>query len=204
MRTQTLGDKRDFVSVHVRNAEASTTIGRGRPVVLVMNGTEDGFAVVLPSSSSAAKYNAFKYGVALEDITAGQIGNVQLEGLCNYVIMSLQTRANTSGGSSFSTAETVALGEMLAINTVNNFFSTVAATVAAASSDAQTLTRANDVPGFIAQSLASAAGLATSTSETRTVITQAVKAMLRMLQVLNFCRERANFRCQIGPRLTNK
>jgi len=182
MRSQTLGDKRDFFSARVRSAEASATIGRGRPVCLAINGTEDGLAVVLPSSKSAGHANVFKYGVALADILPGQLGEVQLYGLCNYVIMSLQTRANTSGGSSFSTADSITdLGVLLSLNTVNNFFSTVASTVAAASSDAQTLSKVNDLPGFLAQTIASAAGIATGTGETRTVITQAVKAFLRML-----------------------
>lgn len=181
MRSQTLGDKREFFATHIRNAEASTTIPKGTPAALVFNGTEDGFAAVLPSTAGAAKMVASRFGVALDDILAGQVGEVQLYGLCNYVIMSLQTRANTSGASSFSTADTVALLVALSINTVNNFFSTKASTTAFASTDVFTLSAFQDNPGFIAQSLASVAGIATSTSETRTVVTQAVKAFLRMM-----------------------
>ncbi len=181
MRSQTLGDKRDFLSSHVRNAESTATIPRGTPCALIMNGTEDGFAVVLPSSSSAAKLSAFRFGVALDDILAGQTGEVQLAGLCNYVVVSVQTRASTTGAASWSTADTVALGVLLSINSVNNFFSTRPSTIAAASSDNQTLSVVNDIVGFLGQSLASAAASATTTADSRTVITQAAKAYLRMM-----------------------
>ncbi len=181
MRSQTLGDKRDFLSIKVRNDESSATISRGYPVLLQCDGTEDGLAVVLPSSGSAGEAQQQRYGVAMDDILAGQIGEVMIWGLCNYVVLSLQTRANTSGGSSFSTAETVALFNALVINTVNNFFSTAASVSTIASDAAYALSAFSDPPGFIAQSLASAAGIATGTGETRSVITQAVKAFLRMM-----------------------
>ena len=126
MRFQSLGDKAGFISEHVRNAEASATIPKGTPVALVLNATEDGFAVVLPSTAGATKTHLGKYGVALDDILAGQIGEVQLAGVCRYAIMSLQTRANTSGGSTFGTADTVPLLAVLSVNSVNNFFSTKA------------------------------------------------------------------------------
>lgn len=179
MRIKTVGNRGDSIILVAKSAEASATIPAGTPVALAMNGTEDGLAVVLPSSSSAAKINTFRFGVAIRDIAAGSVGEVCSFGVCN-VRLSLQTRANTSGGSSFSTADTVALGQYLTVNSAANCFSTLAQSVAAASSDAQTLS--NYVPLVaIGQSLASAAGIATSTSETRTAVTQLVKAFLRMM-----------------------
>lgn len=181
MTSQTQGDKRDFLATRIRNAEASATIPRGAPVILAMNGTEDGFAVVLPSSSSAAKIAMFFYGVATDDILAGQIGTIQREGLCNKIKIELQTRANTSGGSSFSTADTLLLAALLGIDSAGNCFKTVASTVAAASSDNQTLSIANQAFGALANSINSQAGIATSTSETRLTVTTFAKAMLRLM-----------------------
>lgn len=181
MRTQTLGDKRDFIAARVRNAEATATIPRGTPVALVLNATEDGLAVVLPSTAGAAKCTAVRFGVALDDILAGQLGEVQSYGLCNYVILVVNSRANTSGGSSFSSKDTLALLVALSIDTVNNAFSTKASTTAFASTDAFSLSAFQDNGAVLAQTVASLAAIATSTNETRSVITQAVKAFLRMM-----------------------
>jgi hypothetical protein len=41
MNSQTLGDKRDFISSRIKNAEASASIPKGTPVVLALNGTDD-------------------------------------------------------------------------------------------------------------------------------------------------------------------
>ncbi len=181
MRYQTLGDKRGFIADHVRNAEASTTIPKGTPCILAMNGTEDGFAVVLPSSSSAAKIQAFYWGVATDDILAGAIGEVQRSGFCRYAKVRVRTRANTSGGSSWSTVDTQVLGALLTIDSVNNCFVTAADTVAAASSDNQTLSNVLLNAGRLGESLNSVAGVATSTADSLTVSTVAAKAFLRMM-----------------------
>lgn len=181
MRIKQNGPLGDKIICVAKNAEASATIPLGTPVALAFNGTDDGLAVVLPSSSSAAKLNAFRFGVAVRDIAAGTVGEVQTYGLCNKVLLALQTRAGTSGGSSFASVDTVAQGVLLSINSVGNVFSTMAQTVAAASSDNQTLS--NFDPGRIAlaQSIASAAGVATASTYTITQITQYVKAFLRMM-----------------------
>lgn len=181
MRIKTVGNLGDKVICVAKSAEASASIPIGTPVALVMNATEDGLAVVLPSTSSAAKIVAFRYGVAVQDIAAGQVGEVQLFGVCPNVKLTLQTRANTSGGSSFSTADTVALGVLLTVFSAGNCFSTIAQTVAFASTDGFSLSNYEPTKAAIGQSLASAAGIATSSTETRTIITQTVKAFLRMM-----------------------
>ena len=180
MRIKQVGNKADRLCVTVKNAESSSTIYAGTPVALVANGTDDGLAVVLPATSTAAKLAGFQYGVAIQDITAGKVGEVCVFGVCN-VKLTLQTRANTSGGSSFSTADTVALGALLTINSAANAFSTIANTVAYASTDALSLSNYEAARGAIFQSVASAAGIATATSETRLTITQSVKAFIRMM-----------------------
>lgn len=181
MRAKQVGNKRDQIFVVGRNAESSASIPRGTPVALVVNGTNDGLDVVLPSTSSAAKISAFRYGVATRDMAAGDVADIQIFGFCDYVLLTLQTRANTSGGSSFSTADTVALGAALTVFSAANCFSTIANTVAFASTDAFTLSNFEPAKAAIGQSLASTAGIATATSETRTAITQGVKAFLRMM-----------------------
>lgn len=180
MRIKQVGNKADRICVTVKNAESSSTIYAGTPVALVANGTDDGLAVVLPATSTAAKIAAFQYGVAIQDIAAGRVGEVCVFGVCN-VKLTLQTRANTSGGSSFSTADTVALGNALTIFSAGNVFSTIAQTAAVASTDALTLSNFEAAKAAIFQSVASAAGVATGTAETRTIITQSVKAFIRMM-----------------------
>lgn len=180
MTFQTLGDKREFISTRVRNAEASATISRGMPVVLAINATEDGLAVVLPSSKNAAQAILFKFGVALDDITAGQLGNVQNWGVCNYVALVRQTRGASTDV--WATQQTLGLSVGLAINTVNNFLSSISdSTATQASNAAVSLTDALIAAAFMAQTLASFASSASSTADSRTAITVGVKAFLRMM-----------------------
>jgi len=180
MRFKQVGNKRDTICLVAQNME-TVAIPLGSPVALRYSGTNDGLEIVLPSSSSAGKLVAFQYGVALGSIAASQMGEVQIFGECDNVLLTLQTRANTSGGSSFSTAQTVALGELLTIVSAANAFSTIASTVAFASTDVFSLSNFTPARAAIGQSLASSAGIATSTSETRTAVTQLVKAFLRMM-----------------------
>ncbi len=184
MKFQTLGDKKEKIIQRVKNAETTLTIAKGTPVILTMTGTDDGLAVVLPRTAGQAKANAFIFGVALDDIVAGAMGDVQSWGVCDYVKLCVQSRSQSTGANTIPTADTVALGAMLLLVTdsrVGDCFSTVADTVAAASNADQTLTRNNNAIAFLGQSIASAAAIATSTSETRLAVTQAVKAFLRMM-----------------------
>lgn len=184
MRTNSLGNGKEKIINRVKNAETSATIPRGVPVVLTMTGTDDGLAVVLPGTAGAAKAAAFAFGVALDDIVAGAFGDVQSYGVCDYVKLCLQSRSQSTGANTIPTADTVALGAQLLLVTdtrLGGAFSTIASTVAAASSDAQTLTRNNLQNGFLGQSIASVDSLPTSTSETRLAVTQAVKAFLRFM-----------------------
>lgn len=174
MRTQTLGDKRDFAASRIRNDEASATILRGQPVILSVDGTEDGLAVVLPSSGSAGRLLSFYYGVALDDVAAGQLGEVQRDGLCNYAILVRQTRSSSTV--SWATEDTMATGILLEANTVNNYFSSGVTTIASAATFGM-----KQYYAWLAQSLASYAGSASATSDTRTALTTAVKAFLRGL-----------------------
>ena len=45
MRAKFVGNKSDAISVVIKNAESSAAIPIGTPVVLAINGTDDGLAV---------------------------------------------------------------------------------------------------------------------------------------------------------------
>lgn len=179
MNSQTLGDKRDFGSSRIRNDEASTSLVKGQPVILTLDGTEDGLAVVLPSTAGATKLN-FGYGVVSDDTVAtGALGNVQRMGICLYNILVRATRAASSD--SWTSSQSIASAVLLTIETVNNGWATQASTRSIASTVNGTVTDFAQAMAFLAETVASMAASATATSDTRTVITQAVKAFLKML-----------------------
>lgn len=171
MRYKTVGNKRDLIAVVIKNAEVSATIPQGSPVTLICNGTEDGIAVVLPGTAGDAKNGAFKYGVCLRDLTVGVYGEAQVFGFNDYTLITRNTRAATSD--SWSTVASSAVGVALGYDSLNNAF------VANASMAGSLGTlHANAV---LASTLASSAGAATATSDTRTAITAAAKTFIRMM-----------------------
>jgi hypothetical protein len=168
MRYQTLGDKREFQARHVRNDEASTTISAGMPVVLSMDGTEDGLAVELPRNSTALAIGAFQYGIATQDIAPGKIGEVLVNGIHEDAIICLASRAASTD--SFASYASIPLGAILTINTVANALSLSAASSAGA------------ILGyFLAESVASGASSASATSNTSTTVTTARKVFVRLM-----------------------
>lgn len=170
MRFQTNGDKPTFIAVQVRNARASSgAIATGAPVILALNGTNDGLAVVLPNEASVAGHSAFAYGIAVEPIAAGQLGECQVYGYNRNVTLFLSSRAASTD--SWASRASIATGVGFALDTVNNCLSTVALTAALALGNASAL----------AASIASAASSASATSDTRTAITTSAKVFLRML-----------------------
>lgn len=179
MRFQTIGNKPAFQSDNVRNSE-TVTIPRGTPVILAFNGTEDGFAVVLPSTAGAALSAAFYFGVATDDILAGQVGEARRDGLCNYCLISQSTR--TASTNSFSTQNSLNSGVLLAIDTVYNAFSTVASTINVPSTTSTVINLIDGYVAILAQIIPSVtAGSASSTASTQLMNAIGAKAMLRML-----------------------
>lgn len=178
--SQLTGLKPTVVRVGVRNAEASAVIPAGSPVVLVMNGTNDGCDVVLPSTSSLAKLIGFGYGVASRAMNAGDAGEAVVYGFVNSVILSRQTRAASTDVWASEPARSV--GEFLTINTTINFLQTAVSTIAVVT-NATTDTRALRAPfdAMLAQTLASYVSSASSTADTRTAITAGVKAFVRLM-----------------------
>jgi hypothetical protein len=168
MRYQTIGDLRDFVSVKVRNDEASATISKGAPVVLRLDTVEDGLAVVLPGTLPA-NVSTLLFGVAMDDLSTGELGEAQVFGFNRYTLLVRATRANSTD--SWASAGSSALGIPLAGVTIN-FFSGSGGTVGSAFTMP---------PVVLAETLASYASSASNTSDTRTAIVVGVKTFIRML-----------------------
>lgn len=175
--------KPDRIAVAIRNAEASADIPAGAPVVLVMNGTNDGADVVLPSTSaSALKIQGMRYGVNTRLLHAGDQGSAIVFGLTNNLLLQRQTRPTSTD--TWQTEAVRSVGEFLKIDTVNNQWLTNASTIKVvtnATTDTLALT-INNPDAVLAQTLASYASSASSPADTRTAITASVKAFVRMMQ----------------------
>lgn len=160
----------DHILVGIQNGEASASIPAGTPVILSLNGTGDGFAVVLPSTAGAAKSNALAFGVAVNTLVTGQRDSAFAYGYSPYNILTIMTRAASSN--SWTSSASISSFALLGIDTVNNAFSTISASAGSGNWG---------VMGVLIQSVASSAASATNTSDTRTAITNAVTAFIRMM-----------------------
>jgi hypothetical protein len=155
------------VRMPIRNDEASASIPIGAPVCLTLDGTEDGVAVILPSSS-AAKTHAFAFGVALGTYAAGANGEAQVYGFCQKAVILQKTRAASSDDWS---ASTLSQGVILQVNTVHNAFFTSGGTQAAS----------GFLPHAILAESTVGASSASGTGDTRTAITGYMKVFLRQM-----------------------
>lgn len=184
--------------LNFRSDEASASIPAGSPVLFSIDGTEDGFAAHLPSSSSAAKCPELFAGVfsGPGSLLAGYPGAAQIWGLCDYAIVVQQSRAASTD--SYATAAALSVGQALSIDTVNNAFATgsqftgartivTAFTSGTAATDIQAATLAanfgdGSAPMFVmAQTLASAASSASTSSDSSTKKTYGTKIFLRAM-----------------------
>jgi hypothetical protein len=164
----------DHILATAKNEEATATIPRGTPVVLAFNGTDDGFAVVLPSTAGQAKANSLAFGVCATQIATGlPVGSPDdffAYGLCPFAILNYATRAATTN--SWTSSASIASGFVLAIDTVNNCFVTLSAS-----------TGSNGyLPNAVmVDSVSSFAASASATTDSRTVLTIGVRVFVRML-----------------------
>jgi hypothetical protein len=171
----------DRMAVKIHNAD-TVTIPAGAPVVLNMNGTNNGMDVVLPSTSGSLELiQALSYGVNTGPLAVGSYGEAIVFGMCQNLLLELNTRANSSA--SWSTYAALSIGQYLSIDTVNNMwvpalsgYPVVSASTAAA---AQTIPRAP--LAILGTSFASYAGSASSTNNSSTAQTAAVNAIIRMM-----------------------
>ena len=183
MRFKQVGNKPDLAAVVIRNAEASATIPLGAPVVLNMNGTNDGLDVVLPSTSGSLRsIIGLRYGIATKALSAGDYGEAIVFGFTVSLLLERQTRSTSTAVWATEAARSV--GEYLTIDTVNNMFVTAASTIQAitiSTGAAQAAVATIYPDAVLGQTLASYASSASATSDTRTAITSLVKAFVRMM-----------------------
>jgi hypothetical protein len=194
MTSKTLGNnKAEAVYLSCKSAESSASIPRGTPVALVMNATNDGLAVVLPSTATATKAEVLAFGVTPAAIAAGNFGKVQAYGFCRNAVLVKRTRSATDAD--WASTAAAAVGAILTIDTVDNCFRVQGNNVitvkditgtAASDSVAASITL-NTIPGFapmavLCEAVASSTTNTSATSfATGTVSTGLVKVFLRML-----------------------
>lgn len=169
MRFKQIGGKADAVTVTVKSAESSS-IPQGSPLILAMNGTDDGLAVVLPSTAGDAQTNALFYGIAPVAIAPAALTDVIAFGYVPYAKLLVATRgASTDDWSSSASLDSWGI---LVVDTINDALS-----LQAASQDL------GDFMPFVvlAQSVASVASSGSATSDTRTAITSGKKVFVRLL-----------------------
>lgn len=172
-----------------KSAEASASIPAGSPILFAINGTEDGFAAHLPSSSTAAKCPELFAGVSNgpNPVLASAFGSAQVWGLCEYALVVQSSRAASTD--SFVSAAALSIGQALAIDTVNNAFKTGSQVTGAFTivTNATTDTLAinfgdGNPPMFVmAQTLASASSSASTTSDSSVKKTFGLKVFLRAM-----------------------
>lgn len=170
MRLKLAGNKGDSLIAIVHNAEASATIPVGTPVVLKLNGTNDGLDVCLPATAGAVLSGSAYYGCVTTALTAGSYGESVIFGMVTNAVVTFMTRAASSN--SWSSSASWAQGVILALDTVNNAF---------LSASASNTSGPNAIYAVLASSLPSSTASATTTSDTRTVITNSARVFVRMI-----------------------
>lgn len=105
--------------VHVVKNADTVTIQAGQPCIFVMNGTDDGLAVVLPSTAGAAKIASFTAGPAIRNIEPGSMQNVQVYGFNRHAKVLRSTRAASTNDWA-SNSVTYGIGDLLVADSVGN------------------------------------------------------------------------------------
>lgn len=179
------------MTVAIHNAD-TVTIPAGTLVVFNMNGTNNGLDVVLQSTqASAIQSQGLRAGVVFNNVPVGGFDEAVVFGYTNYLLLIRQTRAASTAV--WATEAARSIGEYLTFTSIataasipnlTNGFSTVASTFLAVS--ASTATAAATITilspdAVLATTLASYASSASTTSDTRTAITAAVKAFIRIM-----------------------
>lgn len=167
-----IGSKAFREKAIVKSAEASSNITAGMPVALVMNGTDDGIGVVLPATAAAAKATTLFFGVVDRTLAPAEYGHSILFGFVSAArIVRAQTRANSTDP--YVTVAAISVGQKLSVNSAQNAF------------DPGAIGAASDFLAYAvaAQTVASIDSIASTSSDTRTVInnTANMKVFVRAL-----------------------
>lgn len=182
MRMKQVGNKRDLLAVVIHNAD-TVTIPLGAPVCLALNATNDGLDVILPSTAEGVAANSSLYtlyGVALGAIPVSGYGEAQVFGFCADLLYTLETRASTTA--SWSTASTAPAFTPLTFETKGNGWQTYAVQSFVTGATTATTTMIGFQPmALLAQTLQTVSASASTTADTRTVLTTLVKAYVHIL-----------------------
>lgn len=163
-------DKVEKVFIQVRNDESSADLAAGTLVCFTMDATRDGLDVVGVNTGGAAKSTSLFAGVLPRAIVNARYGISQVYGYVNSVKHIKNTRAASTD--SYTSMTSVAVGDFLFVQTLGG--GGVSRSGAGA---------ANQNPGFLiaAESVASVAASASTTSDTSIAVTGTMKAFVRAL-----------------------
>jgi hypothetical protein len=180
MRTKTVGNKGDDICIVFLNDD-TIAIPIGAPVIARINDSVKATGSIT-AGAFMSTYAVYGVCIAPTNVSGGcpvnGYGEAQAYGFCNQLNLTLQTRAGTSGASSWPSLAAISTGVFLIPETVANGWTTLASTLAGASYTAT----AGFMPiALLAASVAIQAASATTTSDTRTAVQIAVKAFLRMI-----------------------
>jgi hypothetical protein len=161
----------DHILPNVKNVD-TVVIPRGTPVVLTLNGTADGYGVVLPSTAGQAKSNAFAWGVCqtIGGLGIGATDDVYGTGYCPFAIVVYATRSASSA--SWTSSASIASGAIMSIDTVNNAYTTASASIGSLGQGQLAV---------LLDTIASFAASASATSDTRTALTVGARVFLRYI-----------------------
>lgn len=158
----------DHIMANIRNDD-TVVIPKGSPVILNMNLTGDGYAVVLPSTAGALKSNALAWGVAQQAIGVNLKDDVYSTGYVPFAVVQYATRSASTA--SWSSSASIAALAQLSIDTINNAFATVSASVGTA----------NNPFAVLLDSIASFAASASATTDSRTALTIGARVFVRFI-----------------------
>lgn len=171
----------------VRNAETSANIPKGSPLILNLSsaaqpttgedgfaaGYEDGLQVVLPGTAGANPSANFLYGIAVDTILNGQLGEAMCFGVIPFALVLRATRAASTDSWTSSASSSLAGGFLLAVDTANNCFKTYASTAS--------LVQPNQWGLVCLDSFSSVPASASATSDTRTALIQGYRVFVRLM-----------------------
>jgi hypothetical protein len=159
------------VILNLSNTAQPTTYQNGLPI-----GFEDGLQVVLPVSAAnnqamdaALSVQLLHYGVALGNILYGQLGEVMVHGVYPAALFTRATRSAATA--SWSSSASIAGGQLLTIDTINNAYTTIAT--------ASATHQLSMLPVFLLDSVASISASASNTSDVRTAIITTQRVFIR-------------------------
>ena len=189
MNSHTIGTRAFKEFLNFRSDEASAEIPPGTPVIFSIDAVEDGFAAYLPSSAGASKSPELFAGIynGPGNLLPGVASKAQVFGICDYAVVVQQSRAATTD--SYASAAALSVGQPLAIDTVNNALKvdsqvTGAFTIVTnATTDTLALNFGDGRAAMfvMAQTRASAASSASTTSDTSVKKTYGLKVFLRAM-----------------------